>query len=31
MSIDYLKVKIKSLAAEATIVRHEERKYLGAA
>lgn len=29
MSIAYLKVKIKSLAVEATIIRHEERKYGG--
>lgn len=28
MSIAYLKVKIKSLAVEATIIRHEERKWL---
>lgn len=29
MSIIYLKVKIKSLAAEQRIIRHEERKQLG--
>jgi len=28
MSLAYLKVKIKSLAEEACIIRHEERKYL---
>ena len=28
MSITYLKVKIKSLAVEASIIRHEERKWL---
>ena len=28
MSIAYLKVKIKSLAVEASIIRHEERKWL---
>lgn len=31
MSLSYLKVKIKSLTAEARIVRHEERKILGSA
>ncbi len=28
MSLSYLKIKIKSLAAEASIIRHEERKVL---
>ena len=27
--LPYLKIKIKSLAAEAQIIRHEERKYWG--